>query len=231
MLFCFVFLNNRWLYIVNRIYTVCFRSVYAIIICRLIIAFLAVVTASSTFAFAAAFFVCRIRRLIDFFSSSCIFYCCFASSFLTTVGWILLIVSTPFVFAVSTPALFVGLLTLSHYLRPHRFSLLLLFFVCRVWCLVDFRFLSFRRFINRCFASSFLTTVGCTLLIASTPFVFAVSTPLLLSPDLLTLSHYLRPHRLSLLLLPSLHLSHQVFDRSAFLASAALSIAVLLRLS
>ena len=105
--FCFVFLNNRWLYIVNRIYTVCF--------------------------------------------------------------------------AVSTPLLLSpDLLTLSHYLRPHRLSLLLLpSLFCRIRCLIDFCFLSFGRFVYRCFASSFLTIVGWILLIESKPFDFAVSTPAL----------------------------------------------------
>ena len=75
--------------------------------------------------------------------------------------------------------LLLGLLTLSHYygLIDFRFSSALLF-ICRIRCLIDFCFLSFGRFVYR-FASSFLTTVGCTLLIASTPFVFVVSTPLL----------------------------------------------------
>ena len=67
----------------------------------------------------------------------------FASSFLTTVGWILLIESKPFDFAVSTPSLFVAcLLTLSHYLLPHRLSLCHLFFICRIRRLIDFRFLA-----------------------------------------------------------------------------------------
>ena len=80
------------------------------------------------------------------------------------------------------------------------------------------------RFINR-FASSFLTTVGCTLLIASTPFVFAVSTPSYLLLGLLTLSHYLLPHRFSLFFVAfSSSVAFGVWSISAFLASAALSI-------
>ena len=163
-LFCFVFLNNRWLHIVNRIYTVCFRSVYAIVIVAWSIAFLAVVTASSTFAFAAAFL--RLSRLVfgrfPLFSFRRFINRCFASSFLTTVGWILLIESKPFDFAVSTPALFVAvyrILSCCYCFIDFRFCCYL-FFVCRIRRLIDFCFLSFRGFINRCFASSFLTTTG-----------------------------------------------------------------------
>ena len=58
------------------------------------------------------------------------------------------------------------LLTLSHYycLIDFRFALLCLLFICRIRCLIDFCFLSFGRFVYRCFASSFLTTVGWILL-------------------------------------------------------------------
>ena len=109
--FCFVFLNNRWLHIVNRIYTVCFRSVYAIVICCLVYRILSCCYCFINFSFFCyLFFVCRIRRLIDFrfLALAAFSILCFASSFLTTVGCTLLIESTPFVFAVSTPALFVA---------------------------------------------------------------------------------------------------------------------------
>ena len=79
------------------------------------IAFLAVVTASSTLAFAVAFsssVAFGVWSISAFLASAALSIAAFASSFLTTVGWILLIESKPFDFAVSTPALFV--LGLSH---------------------------------------------------------------------------------------------------------------------
>ena len=168
------------------------------------------------------FFVCRVWCLVDFrFLSFRRFINRFASSFLTTVGWILLIESKPFDFAVSTPSLFVtwSIDAFAFYgLIDFRFFALL--FICRIGCLIDFCFLSFGRFVYR-FASSFLTTVGCTLLIASTPFVFVVSTPLLLLRSIAFLLSLL--HRLSLFAF--LRLSRLVFGRFPLLASAALSIA------
>ena len=155
------------------------------------------------------FFVCRIRRLIDFcfLSFRRFIDCRFCLSFLTTVGWILLIESKPFDFAVSTPSLFVAW-SIDAFI---------------IYCLIDFRFccfsssvafgvwsislFSFRRFINRCFVSSFLTTVGWILLIESKPFDFAVSTPaLFVAWSIAFLAVVL--HRLSLLLLSFLRLSH-----------------------
>ena len=104
-----VFLNNRWLDIVNRIYTVCFRSVYTCIICCLVYRILSCCHCFIDFRFCCFFFVCRVWCLVDFrfLSFRRFINRCFASSFLTTVGWILLIESKPFDFAVSTPSLFV----------------------------------------------------------------------------------------------------------------------------
>ena len=139
-------------------------------------------TASSIFAFAVAFsssVAFGVWSISAFLASAALSIVAFASSFLTTVGWILLIESKPFDFAVSTPALFVAwsiaflaVVTASSTFAFAAASL-------HLSRLVFGRFLlfSFRRFINRCFASSFLTTVGWILLIESKPFDFAVSTP------------------------------------------------------
>ena len=83
---------------------------------------------------------------------------CFASSFLTTVGWILLIESKPFDFAVSTPALFVAWsIAFLVVTASSTFAFLCyLFFVCRIRRLIDFCFLSFRGFINQLFCFVFL---------------------------------------------------------------------------
>ena len=147
------------------------------------IAFLAVVTASSTFAFAAAFL--RLSRLVfgrfRFLASAALSIAVFASSFLTTVGWILLIESKPFDFAVSTPSLFVtwsidafALFTASSTFAFAAASL-------HLSHLVFDRFLlfSFRGFINRRFCFIFLNNRWLILLIESKPFDFAVSTPAL----------------------------------------------------
>ena len=115
-------------------------------------------------------------------------------------------------------------MTLSHYLRPHRLSLLPLFFVCRVWCLVDFRFLASAA-LSIVFASSFLTTVGCTLLIASTPFVFAVSTPsLFVAWSIDAFSLFTASSIFAFAVAFSSSVAFGVWSISAFLASAALSI-------
>ena len=117
-------------------------------------------------------------------------------------------------------------MTLSHYLRPHRLSLLPpLFFVCRVWCLVDFRFLASAALSIAAFASSFLTTVGCTLLIASTPFVFAVSTPsLFVAWSIDAFSLFTASSIFAFAVAFSSSVAFGVWSISAFLASAALSI-------
>ena len=186
---------------INCVRSFRFCSVYTVIIRCWSIAFLAVVTASSTLAFAVAF-SSSVGRLIDFrFLALAAFLLLLFLSFLTTVGWILLIVSTPFV----SQCLHLHYLLLVYRILMlsllHRLSLLLLLsssVAFGVWSISAF---SFRRFINRCFAS-FLTTVGWILLIESKPFDFAVSTPSLFVTWSID-AHYLRPHRLSLLLLPS----------------------------
>ncbi|TRL70855.1 hypothetical protein FNL07_02080 [Staphylococcus haemolyticus] len=89
----------------------------------------------------------------------------FASSFLTTVGWILLIASTPLVFAVSTPLSFVAwsiaffaLFTASStFAFAASFSSSVAF---GVWTISAF--LASATLSIAAFASSFLTTVGWT---------------------------------------------------------------------
>ena len=108
--FCFVFLNNRWLDIVNESKPFDFAvSTPALFV--LVYRILSCCYCFIDFRFCCyLFFVCRIRRLIDFcfLASAALLIAAFASSFLTTVGWILLIESKPFDFAVSTPSLFVA---------------------------------------------------------------------------------------------------------------------------
>ena len=143
--FCFVFLNNRWLDIVNEskpfdfaVSTpALFVAVYRILSCCYCFI---------DFRFCCyLFFVCRIRRLIDFcfLSFRRFIDCRFCFVFLNNRWLDIVNESKPFDFAVSTPSLFVAWSIDAFSLLPHRFSLLLLlFFVCRVWCLVDFRFLA-----------------------------------------------------------------------------------------
>ena len=141
ILFCFVFLNNRWLDIVNESKPFDFACLHRHCCCGLLT--LSHVTASSTFAFAT--FSSSVAWAFDRFPlfSSAFSILCFASSFLTTVGCTLLIESTPFVFAVSTPALFV---TVYRILSCCYCFINLLFFcllfICRIGCLIDFRFLA-----------------------------------------------------------------------------------------
>ena len=178
----------------------------------------ALFTASSTFAFLLCLlFICRIRCLIDFcFLSFGRFVYRFASSFLTTVGCTLLIASTVCfrsVYAIVICCLVYRILSCCHCFIDFRFSFCF-FFVCRVWCLVDFRFLSFRRFINRRFCFVFLNNRWLDIVNESKPFDFAVSTPsLFVAWSIDAFALFTASSTFAFLSLPSLHLSHQVFDR------------------
>ena len=170
-------------------------------------------TASSIFAFAVAFsssVAFGVWSISAFLASAALSIVAFASSFLTTVGWILLIESKPFDFAVSTPALFVAwsIAFLAVVTASSTFAFLPPSLHLSRLVFGRFLLFSFRRFINRCFASSFLTTVGWILLLNLSHLISQCLHRHYLLLGLLTLSHYLLPHRLSLLPPPFLHLSH-----------------------
>ena len=192
-------------------------------------------TASSIFAFAVAFsssVAFGVWSISAFLASAALSIVAFASSFLTTVGWILLIESKPFDFAVSTPALFVAwsIAFLAVVTASSTFAFPPSLHLSR---LVFGRFLlfSFRRFINRCFASSFLTTVGWILLIESKPFDFAVSTPsLFVAWSIDAFALFTASSTFAFRHLFFICRIRRLID-FRFLALAAFSIAVLLRLS
>nr|WP_256856128.1 hypothetical protein [Staphylococcus hominis] len=72
---------------------------------------MASVTAWSTFALAASFssvVASGVRSIASFLALAISSIACLASDFLITSGWIALIVVVPFVFASSTPELFIA---------------------------------------------------------------------------------------------------------------------------
>ena len=145
----------------------------------------------------------------------------------------MLIASTPFVFAVSTPSLFVAwsidafsLFTAS---SIFAFALLSSSVAFGVWSISAF--LASAALSIAAFASSFLTTVGWILLIESKPFDFAVSTPALFVAWSIAFLVVVTASSTFAFAAFSSSVAFGVWSISAFLASAALSIAVLLRLS
>ena len=176
---------------INCVRSFRFCSVYTVIIRCLVYRILSCCHCFINFSFCCCLlFICRIRRLIDFAFSSAAFLLLFCLSFLTTVGWILLIVSTPFVFAVSTPALFVAwsiaflaVVTASSTFAFAAFSSSVAF---GVWSICfSLAALSIAVLLR------FLTTVG-WILIESKPLISQCLHLRYLLLGLLTLSHYLR---------------------------------------
>ena len=169
-------------------------------------------TASSIFAFAVAFSssvafgvwsisaFLGFRRFID---------SCFSSSFLTTVGWILLVNLNHLIsqclhlrYLLTVYRILSCCYSSSTFAFAAAFSSSVAF---GVWSISAFRLPPLYQSL---FSSSFLTTVGWILLVNLSHLISQCLHRHYLLLGLLTLSHYLLPHRLSLLLPPFLHLSH-----------------------
>ena len=189
---------------------------------------------SSIFAFAVAFsssVAFGVWSISAFLASAALSIAAFASSFLTTVGWILLMNLNHLISQCLhlRYLLVYRILSCCYCFIDFRFCCYL-FFVCRIRRLIDFCFLSFRRFIDCRFCFVFLNNRWLDIVNESKPFDFAVSTPSLFVAWSIDAFSLFTAHRFSLLLLFFVCRVWCLVD-FRFLASAALSIAVLLRLS